>query len=146
MNFTLTTRRIKTVTSKLMKRPIFILLLRYTIGLASRLRSSISIFLILRELNVTRKMHLTTTKVATSTIPSKTSGETMTITLLNCANLLRLRNVLKRKSVEEHTIGLRDYITKTSIRLNSVISFLLRSNNVSTGITAPLPIQWKISR
>ena len=83
-------------------------------------------------------MHLITTRVATSIILSKIKGEMMIIILLNFANLQRLKSALKKKNAEEPTIELRDYITKTSTKLNSVINFLQKFNNVSMEIIARL--------
>lgn len=91
-------------------------------------------------------MNLIIINVATFTIQLRIKGETIIYILQNFANLLRQRNVLRDKNVKEHTIGLRDSITKISTRRNSATSIQTKHKLVTTENTALLLIRSKISR
>lgn len=70
----------------------------------------------------------------------------MTTTRQNSASLQRLKNVLRKKNAEGPTTVWKDYIIRTSTKLNSVINFLLKLINVSTETIVPLLTQLKISK
>jgi len=64
-------------------------------------------------------MFLIIIRVAITIILSRTNAEMTKCIVRNFANSLKLKSVQKEISVDGRITGLRDYITKINIRLNS---------------------------
>jgi hypothetical protein len=90
----------------------------------------------LKELNALKEILLIIIRVVITFTLSKINEEMMITTLLNFANLLTLKSVLKEINVGERITELSDFIIKTSIKQSFVTSFQIKFSNVSMAIIA----------